>query len=211
MYDIPIIKHQEAIMSKSFKDSETLQNLMKAFAGESQARNRYTFYAAQARKEGFRQIENIFLETADNERIHAKRFFQYANDILGAEISMMVNVNADYPVGFAQTVDNLKFAADGEHEEWEILYPTFAKIAKEEGYPQVEALFTKIGAIEAHHEARYRKLAENVANGLVFKKPATVAWKCLVCGHVHEGLESPAVCPACAHKQEHFELLVVNY
>ena len=198
-------------MAVIFKNSETLQNLMKAFAGESQARNRYTFYAEEARKEGYRQIENIFLETADNERIHAKRFFEYANNLLGNDIPMMVNVNADYPVAFAKTLDNLKFAADGEHEEWEILYPTFAKIAKEEGFPQVEALFTKIAAIEAHHEARYRALADNIANGLVFKKNATVAWKCLVCGHVHEGIEAPGVCPACAHKQEHFELLVTNY
>ena len=198
-------------MSKSFKDSETLQNLMKAFAGESQARNRYGFYAAQARKEGFRQIENIFLETADNERMHAKRFFQYANDLLGGEIPMAVQINADYPVAFAKTADNLKFAADGEHEEWETLYPAFAKIAKEEGYPQVEALFKKVAAVEAHHEERYLKLAENVINGTVFKKPQKVMWKCLVCGHVHEGLEAPEVCPVCAHKQEHFEMLVVNY
>lgn len=198
-------------MAVIFKNSETLQNLMKAFAGESQARNRYTYYAGEARKEGYRQIENIFLETADNERIHAKRFFEYANNLLGTDIPMMVNVNADYPVAFAKTLDNLKFAADGEHEEWELLYPNFAKIAKEEGFPQVEALFTKIAAIEAHHEARYRSLADNIANGLVFKKNATVAWKCLVCGHVHEGIEAPGVCPACAHKQEHFELLVRNY
>jgi len=198
-------------MSKSLKGTQTLENLVKAFAGESQARGRYTMYAAQARKEGYRQIENIFLETADNERVHAKRFFDYANDLLGSEIPMMVNINAAYPVAYAQTLDNLKFAADGEHEEWEILYPAFAKIAKEEGFPQVEALFTKIAAIEAHHESRYRMLAKNIADGLVFKKNATVAWKCLVCGHVHEGLEAPAVCPTCVHKQEHFELLVVNY
>jgi rubrerythrin len=198
-------------MSKSLKGTETLENLMKAFAGESQARNRYGFYASQARKEGYRQIENIFLETADNERMHAKRFFDYANDLLGDQIPLMVNIKADYPVAYAKTLDNLKFAADGEHEEWELLYPAFAKIAKEEGFPQVDALFTKIAAIEAHHEDRYRKLAKNIEDGLVFKKGATVAWKCLVCGHVHEGIEAPAVCPTCAHKQEHFEMLVLNY
>jgi rubrerythrin len=183
---------------------------MKAFAGESQARNRYDYYAGIARKEGYRQIENIFLETSINERMHAKRFFQYACEGVD-EMPTMVNVNADYPVAFAQTLDNLKFAADGEHEEWEILYPNFAKIAKEEGFPHVEKLFLTIAEIEAHHEARYLKLIENIKDGLVFKKNTTVKWKCLVCGHVHEGLEAPAVCPCCAHKQEHFELLVETY
>lgn len=198
-------------MSKSLKGTETLENLMKAFAGESQARGRYTMYAAQARKDGYRQIENIFLETADNERVHAKRFFDYALEGLGDEAPLMVNVNADYPVAYKQTKDNLIYAADGEQEEWEILYPKFAQIAKEEGFPQICALFSRIADIEAHHEARYRRLAENLANGLVFKKNTVVKWKCLVCGHVHDGLEAPVVCPACAHKQEHFEMLVETY
>lgn len=198
-------------MSKSLKGTETLENLMKAFAGESQARNRYTMYAAQARKEGYRQIENIFLETAENERVHAKRFFQFANDLLLGEIPMVVNINAGYPVGFSSTVDNLKYAADGEHEEWELLYPQFAKIAKEEGFPQIDALFRNVAAVEAHHESRYLKLVENINNGLVFKKNAIVKWKCMVCGHIYEGIEAPLVCPTCAHKQEHFELLVENY
>ncbi len=197
-------------MSKSLVGTETLQNLMKAFAGESQARNRYDYAAGIARKEGYRQIENIFLETSINERMHAKRFFQYACDGVD-EMPLMVNVNADYPVAYSNTLDNLKYAADGEHEEWEILYPNFAKIAAEEGFPHVEALFKKIADIEAHHEARYLKLIDNINNGLVFKKEATVAWKCIVCGHVHEGLEAPSVCPACAHKQEHFEMSVINY
>lgn len=199
-------------MSKSMKGTETLQNLMKAFAGESQARNRYTYYAGQARKEGYRQIENIFLETADNERMHAKRFFQYACESLCDEMPYMVNINADYPVAFTTTtIDNLKYAAEGEHEEWETLYPAFAKIADEEGFPQVGTLFRNIAKIEAHHEARYLNLADNIANGLVYKKNVVVKWKCLVCGHIHEGLEAPAVCPTCVHKTEHFELLVENY
>ncbi|GAB1535467.1 rubrerythrin RubY [Geovibrio sp. ADMFC3] len=198
-------------MSKSLKGTETLENLMKAFAGESQARGRYTMYASQARKDGFRQIENIFLETADNERVHAKRFFDYALEGLGDAAPMMVNVNADYPVCYKSTKDNLLYAADGEHEEWEILYPKFAQIAKEEGFPQVSALFTRIAAIEAHHENRYRKLADSLANGMVFKKDVVVKWKCLVCGHIHEGFEAPGVCPTCAHKQEHFELLIENF
>jgi len=198
-------------MSKSLKGTETLENLMKAFAGESQARNRYNFYSSVARKEGYRQIENIFLETSDNERMHAKRFFQYALEGLGDDAPMMVNVNADYPVAYKQTLDNLKYAAEGEHEEWELLYPNFAKIAKEEGFPHIATLFTNIAAIEAHHEARYLKLAQNIEDGLVFKKDAKVTWKCLVCGHIHEGLEAPAVCPCCAHKQEHFEMVVETY
>jgi rubrerythrin len=193
------------------KGTETLENLMKAFAGESQARGRYTMYASQARKDGFRQIENIFLETADNERMHAKRFFDYALEGIGELAPMMVNVNADYPVCYKQTKDNLVYAADGEHEEWAILYPKFAQIAAEEGFPQVSALFKRIAEIEAHHEARYRALADKLASGLVFKKDTVVQWKCLVCGHIHEGLEAPAVCPACLHKQEHFEMLAVNY
>jgi len=197
-------------MAKSLKGTETLENLMKAFAGESQARNRYDYYAGVARKEGYRQIENIFLETSINERMHAKRFFQYACDGVD-EMPTMVTINADYPVAYSQTIDNLKYAADGEHEEWEILYPNFAKIAKEEGFPHVEALFTRIAEIEAHHEARYLKLIENINNGLVFRRDTTVKWKCLVCGHVHEGMEAPGVCPVCAHKQEHFELLVETY
>jgi len=197
-------------MAKSLVGTATLENLMKAFAGESQARNRYDYAAGIARKEGYRQIENIFLETSINERMHAKRFFQYACDGV-EEMPLMVNINASYPVAYSNTLDNLKFAAAGEHEEWEILYPNFAKIAKEEGFPHVEALFKNIANIEAHHEARYLSLIENITNGFVFKKNTTVQWKCLVCGHVHEGLEAPSVCPACAHKQEHFEMTVVNY
>lgn len=196
-------------MSVSLKGSETLQNLMKAFAGESQARNRYDYYAGVARKEGFRQIENIFMETSINERMHAKRFFQYACD--GVEMPTAVTINADYPVAYKSTIDNLKFAADGEHEEWEILYPNFAKIAKEEGFPHIEALFSKIAVIEAHHEARYLKLLENMKNGLVFKKNEVVQWKCQVCGHIHSALEAPGVCPVCAHKQEYFELFIETY
>ncbi|ADD67690.1 Rubrerythrin [Denitrovibrio acetiphilus DSM 12809] len=197
-------------MAKSLKGTATLENLMKSFAGESQARNRYDYYAGVAGKEGFKQIQNIFLETSINERMHAKRFFQYACDGVD-EMPLMVNINADYPVAFSSTLDNLKYAADGEHEEWEILYPNFAKIAAEEGFPHIEALFNKIAAIEAHHEARYLKLAQNMKDGLIFKKNEVVQWKCLVCGHVHSGIEAPTVCPVCAHKQEHFELFIETY
>jgi len=197
-------------MSKSLNGTETLQNLMKAFAGESQARNRYDYYSAIARKDGYRQVEKIFMETSAQERMHAKRFFQYACDGVD-EMPLMTNVNADYPVAFSGTLDNLRFAADGEHEEWEILYPNFAKVAKEEGFPHIEKLFTNIAAIEAHHEERYLKLIDNINNGLVFKRDAVVKWKCPVCGHVHEAMEAPDVCPTCAHKKEHFELLVINY
>jgi len=197
-------------MAKSLVGTKTLENLMKAFAGESQARNRYDYAAGVARKEGYRQIENIFLETSINERMHAKRFFQYACDGVD-EMPLMVDINASYPVAYSNTLDNLKFAADGEHEEWEILYPNFAAIAKEEGFPHVEALFKNIAAIEAHHEARYLRLIENINNGLVFKKDAVVQWKCQQCGHIHTGMEAPSVCPACAHPQEHFELSVETY
>lgn len=189
----------------SLKGTRTEQNLLAAFAGESQARNRYTYYASVARKEGYRQIEALFIETADNEREHAKRFFKFLE-------GGMVEITATYPAGvIGSTVDNLKAAADGEKEEWTALYPDAAQVADDEGFPEVANAFRAIAKVEAKHEARYRKLLANIESGQVFKKDAEVAWKCRNCGFVHEGAEAPDKCPACIHSQEHFELFVETY
>ncbi|MDN5353033.1 MAG: hypothetical protein PWQ12_1954 [Clostridiales bacterium] len=189
----------------SIKGTETEKNLLKAFAGESQARNRYQMFAKQAEKEGYRQIAALFLETADNERVHAGRFFSFLEGG-GVEITAM------YPAGkVGTTLENLKAAAAGENEEWSILYPEFARVAKEEGFPKVAAAFEFIAKAEVEHEKRYNKLAENVENGVVFKKDAPVRWKCLKCGYVHEGPEAPEVCPSCLLKKEYFELKETNY
>ena len=189
----------------SVKGTRTEHNLLAAFAGESQARNRYTYFASVARKEGYRQIEALFLETAENEREHAKRFFKFLEG--GA-----LEITATYPAGvIATTADHLKAAADGENEEWTILYPAAADIAEEEGFPVVAQAFRAIAKVEQKHEARYRKLLANVESGQVFKKDANVAWKCMNCGYVHDGDEAPDMCPACVHPQEHFELFVETY
>lgn len=198
-------------MSKSLKGTRTLGNLMKAFAGESQARNRYTMYASVAAKEGFKQIEALFLETADNERIHAKSFYKQMVEGLGADEAVMVHVDADYPVQLGTTLQNLKAAAAGENEEWTDLYPSFADVAEEEGFPAVAALFRNIAKVEYEHEQRYLKLAANVEQGKVFRKDEPVRWKCMKCGYIHEGPEAPKACPACAHPQSHFELMVEAY
>ena len=187
------------------KGTETEKNLLKAFAGESQARNRYTYFASVARKEGYRQIEALFIETAENEREHAKRFFKFLE---GGDLE----IQASYPAGkIGTTVENLKAAAAGENEEWTELYPAFAAKAKEEGFPEVAAAFTMIAKVEKEHEERYLKLAENVENGTVFRKESAVRWKCRNCGYVHEGPEAPAKCPACLHPQAYFELKEANY
>ena len=189
----------------SVKGTRTEHNLLAAFAGESQARNRYTYFASVARKEGYRQIEALFLETAENEREHAKRFFKFLEG--GA-----LEITATYPAGvIGTTADHLKAAADGENEEWTILYPAAADIAEEEGFPVVAQAFRAIAKVEQKHEARYRKLLANVESGQVFKKDANVAWKCMNCGYVHDGDEAPDMCPACVHPQEHFELFVETY
>jgi rubrerythrin len=193
---------------KTLKGTKTAVNLMKAFAGESQARNRYTFYAATAKKEGYVQISNLFTETADNEKEHAKRFFKFLAECLEGE---MVEITANFPVGLTDTKTNLKSAADGEHEEWADLYPAFADDADAEGFPAIACVFREIAKVEKHHEARYRKLAANIENGSVFKKDTVVQWKCANCGYIHEGLEAPKGCPACAHPQAHFEVFVENY
>jgi rubrerythrin len=189
------------------KGSETEKNLLKAFAGESQARMRYNYFASVADKEGFKQISGIFTETADNEKEHAKIFFKYLESCgEGLEIT------ATYPAGrIGTTKENLLSAANGEHEEWGELYPEFEKVAREEGFEDVAESFKEIGEVEEEHEKRYRKLLGNIEKGIVFKRGGIVRWKCRNCGYVHEGEEAPLVCPACKHKQEHYELLGENY
>lgn len=189
----------------SLKGTETEQNLLKAFAGESQARNRYTFFASKARKEGFVQISNLFLETAENEKEHAKVFFKHLE-------GGMTEITATYPAGkIGSTAENLLAAAEGEKEEWDILYPGFAAIADEEGFPEVAESFREIAQVESWHERRYRKLLANVETQRVFKRDEPVRWKCQNCGYVHEGLEAPDTCPACKHPQAHFEIMTEPY
>jgi len=190
--------------SKILKGTKTEHNLMAAFAGESQARNRYTFYASVAKKEGYEQIAAIFLETADNEKEHAKRFFKFLE-------GTPVEITAKYPSSFGKTEDNLRAAASGENEEWAQLYPEFADIADGEGFPQIADAFRYIAQVEKHHEQRYLKLLENIKNGQVFKKDNSVEWKCRNCGYIHVGNEAPKVCPACVHPQSFYEINVDNY
>lgn len=192
-------------MSKSIKGTQTEKNLLTAFAGESQARNRYTFFASQARKEGYEQIANIFTETAGNEKEHAEVFFKYLE---GGDLE----ITAAYPAGIIEgTVGNLKAAADGEKMEWSDIYPNFEKIAREEGFSEIATSFKEIAEVEQFHEGRYRKLAANVTAGEVFKKKTTVKWHCTNCGYIHEGAEAPKECPACKHAQAYYELLAENY
>lgn len=187
------------------KGTETEKNLLKAFAGESQARNRYTYYAKVARNEGYKQIEWLFTETAENEREHAKVFFKHLE---GGE----VEITASYPAGkIGTTKENLLAAAEGEKMEWGTLYPDFAEVAEQEGFPQVAESFRNIAKVEAYHERRYRKLLETMENGKVFKKDQPIKWKCRNCGYVHEGTEAPDVCPACKHGQKYFEVWMENY
>jgi rubrerythrin len=197
--------HQEAFMAKSIKGSKTEQNLLKAFAGESQARNRYTYFASAARKEGLEQIANIFQETADNEKEHAKIYFSHLE---GGDLE----ITATYPAGIVKDVKaNLEAAAAGEKFEWTELYPSFAKVARDEGYPEAAISFEQISKAEKFHESRYRKLIENVAKSEVFKRATAVKWHCINCGYVFEGNEPPKVCPACKHPQSFYEVLAENY
>ena len=193
---------------KSLKGTETAKNLMKAFGGESQARNRYTYYASKAKSEGYLQIANIFTETADNEKEHAKRFFKFLAESQDID---SIQIQADFPVALGDTQANLVAAARGENEEWSKLYPHFADVAAEEGFSVIAAVFRKIADVEKHHEARYQKLHENIVNNTVFKKEKPIRWKCANCGYIHEGDTAPELCPACAHPQAHFEVFVVNY
>lgn len=185
--------------------SQTEKNLLASFAGESQARNRYTYFASVAKKEGYEQISAIFTETADNEKEHAERFFKFLE---GGK----VEIAATYPAGvIGDTKANLLAAAEGEKEEWGILYPEASKIAKEEGLDEIATVFTEIAEVEEKHEKRYRKLLKNVVDGTVFKKDTVVKWKCRNCGYVHEGKEAPEICPACAHPQAYYEIFCENY
>ena len=196
---------------KSLKGTETAVNLMKSFAGESQARMRYTYYASVADKEGYKQIRNIFNETADNEKEHAKRFFKFLLAGFEGELPQNIEIQAGFPVAQGNTLDNLKAAAHGENEEWSILYPQFADVAEKEGFKEIAAVYRNIASAEEKHETRFNKLAKNIEDGTVFKKDGKVFWKCGNCGYIHEGDEAPEICPACAHPQAHFELFVETY
>ncbi len=185
--------------------SRTERNLLTAFAGESQARNRYTYYSSKARNDGFVQIAQIFEETANQEKEHAKRFFKF---LQGGE----VRIEAAFPAGvIGTTAENLLSAANGEHEEWSAMYPGFAVVAREEGFKAIATVFDMVSVAEKQHERRYRALLENLQNDRVFKRAETVRWRCLNCGYVHEGPEAPAACPACAHPQAYFELSAENW
>ncbi len=189
----------------SLKGTQTEKNLLASFAGESQARNRYTYAAGVARKEGLMQISEIFTETADNEKEHAKRFFKFLE-------GGMTEITATYPAGvIGTTAENLAAAAAGENEEWTALYPEFARVAQEEGFAEVATAFTMIARVEKEHEERYLKLLANIKNKCTFKKDQPVRWKCRNCGYVHEGVDAPEQCPACQHPQSYFEVKAENY
>lgn len=177
---------------KELKGTRTEANLWAAFAGESQARNKYTYFASAARKEGYEQIAAVFQETADNEKEHAKRIFKFLR-------------------GIGSTRENLEAAAEGENYEWSAMYPEFARVAEEEGFPEIAAVLRKIAEVEKHHEERYRALLRNLEEGKVFRREGSVRWECRNCGYVHEGPEAPEVCPSCDHPRAYFELLCENY
>jgi len=197
--------------SMNLKGTKTLENLMKAFAGESQARNRYTFYASVAKKEGYEQIAAIFTETADNEKEHAKVFFKHILEGMASELPITVHVDVDYPVELRTTRENLKAAAAGENEEWTMLYPAFADVAEKEGFKDVANSFRQIAKVENRHEARYLKLLDNIEKCKVFKREEKVLWKCGNCGYILEAKEAPDVCPACKHPKSYFELFCETY
>jgi len=192
-------------MIMSLKGTRTEKNILTAFAGESQARNRYNYFASKAKQEGFVQIAAIFEETANQEKEHAKRLFKLLE---GGE----VEIQASFPAGvIGTTVENLKEAASGENYEWVTMYPEFAKVAREEGFESIAKIFEAIAVAEKQHEKRYQALKSNLESGMVFKRNETVVWRCRNCGYLHEGTEAPETCPACAHPQAHFELLGENW
>ena len=192
-------------MEKSLKGTRTEQNLLKAFAGESQARTRYTFFASVAKKEGYEQIAGLFMETAEQEKEHAKRFFKFLEG--GA-----VEITATYPAGkIGTTAENLLAAAMGEKEEWDELYPEFAKVAEEEGFPAVAATFKNIAKVEAEHERRYLKLLSRITDGDFFHRDGKIWWQCRNCGFIVEAEDAPKACPACLHPQSYFEPMRQNY
>ena len=196
-----------------FKETRTAENLMKSFAGECQARMRYEYSAKTAKKEGYEQIANIFVETALNEKEHAKVFFRHL--LKNGMEAQVVNIMATFPVGWSETDDatlkNLEFAASGEKEEWTELYPMFAEIAEEEGYKEIALSWRLVAKVEKEHEKRFRKLYDNVKNLKVFTKNEKVFWKCLNCGYIHEGESAPKVCPTCNHPQSYFEVHIETY
>lgn len=193
------------IMAKSIKGTQTEKNLMHSFAGESQARMRYTYFASAAKKEGFEQIAAIFTETADQEKEHAKRMFKFLE-------GGMVEITTSFPAGvIGRTLDNLQAAAAGEHEEWSLLYPGFADVAEKEGFPEIAAMYRNISIAEKAHEERYRSFVKNIETASVFAKEDEVVWQCRNCGYIHVGKEAPEVCPACLHPQAHFEVKKENY
>jgi rubrerythrin len=195
----------EVIKMKSVKGTKTEKNLLTAFAGESQARNRYTYFASKAKKQGYEQISGIFLETADNEKEHAERLFKFLE---GGEAA----VAASFPAGvIGETEDNLKDAAAGENYEHTTMYPDFAKVAAEEGFEEIADVFISIANAERQHEKRYLGLRANIENGTVFKRDKPVKWRCRNCGYIHEGTEPPDECPACAHEKAYYELLCENW
>jgi len=190
---------------KSLKGTRTEQNLLKAFAGESQARNRYEFFVSVAKKEGYEQIAAIFQETANQEKEHAKRFFKFLE-------GGMTEIQASYPAGvIGTTKENLKAAAEGEHEEWTLLYPEFAEIAKEEGFPEIAGAFKMIAKVETEHERRFLKLLQNISEDKVFMKDGKVFWKCLNCGYVYESEKALETCPACLHPKAFMQVREENY
>jgi rubrerythrin len=192
-------------MAKSLKGTKTELNLLKSFAGESQARNRYEFFASVAKKEGFEQISNIFMETSLQEKEHAKRFFKFLE-------GGVAEITASYPAGIIGTTkENLKAAAEGEHEEWTDLYPHFAEIAMEEGFPEVATAYKMIAKVEAEHERRYLKLLQNVSEDKVFMKEGKVWWKCMNCGYVYESVKAMENCPACLHPKSFMQVREENY
>lgn len=189
----------------NIKGTKTEKNILTAFAGESQARNRYTYFASQARKDGYVQMALIFEETANQEKEHAKRLFKLLE---GGE----VEIQAAFPAGkIGTTLENLRSAAAGENYEWTDMYPSFAKVAEQEGFPEIAAIFRAIAVAEKQHEKRYNDLAANIVGGRVFKREEKKRWRCLNCGYIHEGEEAPVQCPACAHPQAYFELLGENW
>ncbi|NLY21310.1 MAG: rubrerythrin family protein [Tissierellia bacterium] len=192
----------------SLKGTKTAENLMRAFIGETQATVRYHYYASQAKKDGYVQIQNIFEETSRNESEHAKRFYKFLKEEFQNET---IKVEGDFPVSLDDTKNNLIAAAKGELEEHECMYPEFAKIAKEEGFDEIAHVFTEVGEVEEAHERRFLKLLENIETGTVFKKDKVVLWKCNNCGYIHEGVSAPEVCPACDHPQAHFEVFKETY
>jgi len=190
---------------KSMKGTRTEHNLMAAFAGESQARNRYTFYASIAKQEGYNQIADIFLETAGNEKEHAEIYFKCLEERHPIEIT------ETYPSAYGNTMENLRAAAEGEHFEWETLYPGYAKVADEEGFPLAASAFRRVSLVEIHHEDRYKKLLYNVENNRVFERDVKVEWKCNNCGYVHSATKAPEICPVCTHPKAYYELFAETY